>query len=313
MDRTKTHYGVVGIGSIGSVFAVSLRQAGHRVSVLDKIREKVAYLRENGLKISGEIQAQTGPLEAFSRTEDFIKQDPDVVLICTKSCDSPSLLREIRDLEIKNRTVFVSCQNGLDVEDQVSESFGQNRSLRMVLNLGCSQTGESEIKVHFSFNHLLSEKPNVGPIVQRICDDFNAAGIKTKLTRDIRKEAFKKAILNSAMGGACAVTGMRMKEAMDDPEISWIVKEMIREGISVASALNLGIGSEYFDEAVGYLAKGGTHKPSMLMDIEAKRKTENECHCGRIYRLGKEVGVKVPVIQTVYYLIRRLESGSAPG
>jgi len=308
MDQTKTHYGILGMGSIGTVFSVLLKQAGHRVSVLERLVSRVDYIRGHLLKLSGELTGEAGPFESYTEPKDLIRENPDVILVCTKSCDSLSLLNEIRKCAPKDSTVFVSCQNGLDVEEQITEVFGANRGLRMVLNLGCAPLSENETQVSFSFVHYLSLKDSVGSITRKIHDDFNAAGIKTKLTKEYRTEAFKKAILNSAMGGVCAVTGMRMKEAMEHPEISWMIKEIIREAITVAQAMNLGIPTEYLDEAVAYLSKGGNHKPSMLMDIENKRKTENEYHCGRIYNLAKEHGVKVPVIQTIYYLIRRLES-----
>jgi 2-dehydropantoate 2-reductase len=308
MDKTKTHYGILGMGSIGTVFSVLLKQAGHRVSVLERVGSRVDYIRDHRLKLSGELPGEAGPFESYTEPKDLIRQKPDVVLVCTKSCDSRPLLNEIRGCEPKDATIFVSCQNGLDVEEQITEIFGANRGLRMVLNLGCAPVSENETQVSFSFVHYLSWKNNVGSIAHKIHDDFNGAGLKTKLTKEYQTEAFKKAILNSAMGGVCAVAGMRMKEAMEHPEISWMIKEIIREAITVAQAMNLGIPTEYFDEAVAYLAKGGNHKPSMLMDIERKQKTENEYHCGRIHALAKEFGVKVPVIQTIYYLIRRLES-----
>ena len=308
MDKTKTHYGILGMGSIGTVFSVLLKRAGHRVSVLERVNRKADYIRHNQLKLSGELTGKAGPFESYTKPEEFIRQNPDVILVCTKSCDSYPLLTEIRRYEPRENTVFVSCQNGLDVEEQITAVFGANRGLRMVLNLGCAPLSENETQVFFSFVHYLSLKDSAGSIVHKIHDDFNTAGIKTELIKEYRKEAFKKAILNSAMGGTCAVTGMRMKEAMEHPEISWVIKEIIREAITVAQAMDLGISTEYFDEAVAYLAKGGNHKPSMLMDIENKQKTENEYHCGKIYNLGREYDVKVPVTRTIYYLIRRLES-----
>ena len=308
MGEKKTHYGILGMGSIGTVFSVLLKQAGHRVSVLERVSSKAAFIRGHLLKLSGELTGEAGPFESYTKPEDLIRENPDVILVCTKSCNSFELLNEIRKCGPRDATIFVSCQNGLDVEEQITEVFGANRSLRMVLNLGCAPVSENETQVFFSFVHYLSLKDNIGSVVHKINDDFNAAGIKTKLIKEYRREAFKKAILNSAMGSTCAVTGMRMKEAMEHSEISWVIKEIIREAITVAQAMNLGIPAEYFDEAVAYLSKGGNHKPSMLMDIENKQKTENEYHCGRIYNLAKEHGVEVPVIQTIYYLIKRLEA-----
>ena len=77
----------------------------------------------------------------------------------------------------------------------------------------------------------------------------------------------------------------------------------------VAQAIGYDIGSDYLEYALEYLSGGGDHKPSMLVDIEQKRLTENEYHAGKMFRYAEQYGVDVPVIQTVYYLLKNLERG----
>jgi 2-dehydropantoate 2-reductase len=59
---------------------------------------------------------------------------------------------------------------------------------------------------------------------------------------------------------------------------------------------------------MGYLSKGGHHKPSMLIDIESKKPTEIEFLNGKIVELGKKYSIPVPFNETTAAYVRALES-----
>lgn len=48
-------------------------------------------------------------------------------------------------------------------------------------------------------------------------------------------------------------------------------------------------------------------KPSMLQDVENKRKTEVEMLAGRVIELGEKTGVATPVNEFLYNAIRLIE------
>ena len=79
------------------------------------------------------------------------------------------------------------------------------------------------------------------------------------------------------------------------------------ESIQIAQALSYSIQDDFLAEAVTYLSKGGDHKPSMLIDIEQARPTENTYHCGKLLAYAKKHGIKTPVIETLHGLIQGLE------
>lgn len=301
------HYGIVGFGPVGALFAAHLAQAGHKVSVSCRNTYKCEYLLKHKLKVSGELQTETQLTDVFTDMEQFVRAEPDVILICTKSCYSEEILRQIKAYGPREETVLVSCQNGIDVEEQITEIFGPDRALRMVLNFGVNFISRTEIQVAWSFEHYLSEKENMGSVCRQICDDLNQAGLKVELVKNYKEEAFKKAILNSALGSVCALTHMTMGEAMEEAEMLRLVREFVRESIEVAEASGYALGESWLDTAIDYLSKGGNHKPSILVDIEKGRMTENEAHCGQLFRRAEELGIQVPVIQTTYYFMKNLE------
>ena len=114
------HYGIVGIGPVGGVFAAHLHKAGHRVSVVDLNMHRQEYLRRNPLTISGRANVETQLTDLYTDMEEFAEQGPEVILICTKSNHSLDVLKRLRSFEIDPSTVFISVQNGVDVEDDMA-------------------------------------------------------------------------------------------------------------------------------------------------------------------------------------------------
>ena len=303
-----THYGVIGLGPVGAVFAGMLSKAGHRVSVLEREATRADFFRKNALRVGGKLQAEVVLDHVFTHLDEFLAAKPQVILICTKASQSRDLARQLKANGVWEETTFVCCQNGIDVEDLVSEVFGKDHVLRAVLNLGCNFVKVNEVWVEFCFHHVLSANPDSMRMDARICTEFRDAGLDFEVRTEYREDVYRKAILNTALSTACALTRLTMRQAMSDPEIARMVTEIIRESLLVAEAIKFPtLDRSYQEPALAYLRQGGDHKPSMLVDIEASRATENEFHAGAIFRYAQQHGIDVPVIQTLYYLTKNLE------
>lgn len=303
-----THYGVVGLGPVGAVFATLLGKAGHQVSVVEKNTTRAEYFKKVPLRVSGKLQAEWAPSTIYAHMDEFLAAKPEVILICTKASQSVGLMREMKAMGVSKDAVFVCCQNGIDVENLVSDVFGADRTLRAVLNLGVNFVRANEVWVEFCFHHILSENPASKGMDQKICEDLKAAGLDFEVKKNYREDVYRKAILNTALSTACALTRLTMRQAMADPEIVRMVTEIVHESLMVAEAIKFpSLDKSYQEPALEYLRKGGDHKPSMLVDIEANRTTENEFHAGAIFRYAQQYGIDVPVIQTLYYLTKNLE------
>jgi len=305
----KTHYGIIGFGPIGRVFGAHLAQAGHRVSVMYRDPKVRIALRGHELEISGELNAAALITDLYSDMQEFLDQKPDVILIGTKSSDSPGIYQAIKALRHDDDLLFLSCQNGLDTEHQISDAFGPGHGLRMSVNMGCGKTSENAVKVSFAMCNYLSLMPDIDPdIIHRIADDFTTAGIELVAREDYRTEVFKKALLNSSLGSICALTRHTMSNIMGREYMRGMVAQIVEEGIRIAQAMNIPISDDFLDYAIGYLDKGGNHKPSILLDIENRKKTENEYLCGQLTRYAEEYGVDVTLIPIIYNLIKTTES-----
>ena len=96
---------------------------------------------------------------------------------------------------------------------------------------------------------------------------------------------------------------------MIQAEPAWAVaSRCAAEAFEVARAQGVELG---FDDPVAYVREFGLAipgaKPSMLLDLEAGRRTEVDFINGAIPRAGREVGVDAPWNETVSTLVRALE------
>ncbi len=118
---------------------------------------------------------------------------------------------------------------------------------------------------------------------------------------------WRKGILNSCMNPVCAVTGMTMAQAMNDPIVFQIIDALIKESVHIARANEITLGWQFYPYCMDYMGKAGNHKPSMLVDIENKRRTEIDYINGKIVDYGRQVGIETPYNTTLMALVKALE------
>jgi len=307
-DSTTLRYGVIGVGAVGLTIAAHLAQSGRPVSLYCRHERVRDNIKDYPVAVSGELKAEADIDKVYIDLDRFLADKPNVIMLCVKGYATPNLLSDIEMAGLPEDAVLVSCQNGIDVENQVVRVFGKERTLRMVLNLGCSLHDTNKALVHFAMTHYLSPALDGNTeIAKKIAQQLSKAGFKTEMREDYRTLAFKKAILNIALGSPSALTRMTMNEVMEDPALYSMAAGLVREGIEVGQAMGLDIEWEFLNEAMEYLSQGGDHKPSILMDIEDGKRTENEYHCGNLLRIAKRLDIEVLVVDTIYSLLKALE------
>jgi 2-dehydropantoate 2-reductase len=119
---------------------------------------------------------------------------------------------------------------------------------------------------------------------------------------------WRKGVLNACMNPVCAVTGMTMSQAMNDPIVFNTVDSLVKECIKVARANEINLGWDFYPSAIAYMKNAGNHKPSMLMDIENRRRTEIDYINGKFIEYGRQAGIETPFNSTLKSLVKGIES-----
>ena len=299
---------VIGIGPVGGVVGAYLAQAGEYVVMCDIQKPHLDAIGARGLSLSG-VSELTAPCTRLAEGITELPGFPEVdtIIISTKASILPRIVPQIAEIA-RPGTRVISCQNGLDNEDYLAETFGADNVLRIVVNYGGSQMGDGHILMSF-FNppNYVGPMTSKGePLARQLAEILSQAGLETKYTDNIKRYEWEKVILNAALSAVCALTRKPMKDMMDFDTTEQLVEELLREGIAVASACGVEI-SGFFDYGIEYLRKAGYHRTSMHQDILRKLPTEIDWLNGKIVERGQKVGVPTPYNFTITALIKGLE------
>jgi 2-dehydropantoate 2-reductase len=300
---------IVGAGPVGGILGAHLAHAGHYVVLCDIQKPHLDAIKEKGLSISGflEMTARCDRL-AYSISELANFPTIDTIVVSTKASILPRIVPELKEIAQRG-TRFISCQNGLDNEEYLAETFGPDHVLRIVVNYAGSQMGDGHIAMSF-FN-----PPNyIGPmtaksesVARQLAEMMTAAGLETQATTSIKKYEWEKVILNAALSALCALARKPMKDMMDFEPTELLVEELMREGIAVAETSGVTFDEGFLEHGIGYLKNAGYHRTSMHQDILRKIPTEIDWLNGKIVERGLAHGVKTPYNFTITALIKGLE------
>lgn len=304
---------VIGAGPVGGILAAHLCAGGHTVLLVDSWKEHLERIRSHGLLIRGGGDAGgdtiARPAHLYESVASLGEPVPDFVFICTKGCDLDSVLGAMSDRLRDSRAVFVSFQNGIDTEQRIVEYVGAGRVLRAVVSYAGVLTAPGVIRRSFFTppNYIGALDPAGAEACRNAAVLLTDSGITTEVAADIRRYAWRKTILNTCTMAIAAVTGMNMQELAQFPPTAQLADQLLDESIAVAAAHGFDYGPGFADTVRSFNRRAGPHRPSMSVDLEKGRRTENAFLVRRIAEYGEMKGVPVPLHRTLANLIDALE------
>ncbi|MGK2905072.1 MAG: ketopantoate reductase family protein [Desulfuromonadales bacterium] len=309
----ETHYrpkkfAVIGAGPVGGVVAAFLARGGYEVTLCDIVPGLLTPALDPGIILEGVDNLQVKVARTTTRLDELLNDPPDVIFITVKATALPLIASALEGFVAEGRYV-ISWQNGIDTEMELAQHLGNKAVMRGVVNFGCVPLGPAHIRLAFHHRpHYLQE---LDPASQKaaigICNVLTECGLDTLHSEQITNMVWRKTVLNACMNPICAVTGMTMVEIINDPITFNLVDSLIKEGIAVARINEFSLGSNYYPYAINYIKNAGNHKPSMLQDIEAKRRTEVDYINGKIIKYGAQAGIPTPYNNMIRGLVKALE------
>ena len=310
-DKSSYHpkrFAVIGAGPVGGVVAAFLAQGGYDVTLCDVISELLEPALNPGIKVEGADKLQARVTRVTTRIDEIVNTPPDVIFVTVKATALPLIASALEGFVAPGRYV-ISWQNGIDTAQVLAQHLGAEAVMRGVVNFGCVPLAPGHIRLAFHHRpHFLQElDPRSCVAADGICQVLSACGLETQHSTNIADRVWRKAVLNACMNPLCAVTGMTMVEIIEDPITFSLVDALLKEAIAVARANEFSLGSDFYPYAISYIKNAGNHKPSMLQDIEAKRRTEIDYINGKIVEYGVQAGIPTPYNTMIRGLVKALE------
>ena len=298
---------ILGCGAMGSVYAGLLASAGHEVWAVDTWREHVEAIRARGLRVEGASGDRTVKLNATLTASDA--GVCDLVIIATKARDVEAAARSAKPL-LGPKTLVLSIQNGLGGADVTANVLGRERvAVGVVGGFGASMHGPAH--AHHNGMELVRLGEFSGPVTPRleaVAEVWRSGGFKVKCFDDIDQLVWEKLICNVCYSGTCAVTERTVGEVMEDADAFRVASGCAAEAYAVARKRGIRLG---FDDVVAYVRDFGSKipnaRPSMLLDLMAKRRSEIDAINGAIPPAAKALGLAAPYNEVISGLVRAKE------
>lgn len=299
---------MLGAGAMGSLFGGLLSEGGLDVVLVDTWREHVDRIAGNGLRITGYGGDRLVPVAATANAGTV--GQVDIVLVQTKGYHTAEAIRSAAAI-FGGGGVAISFQNGLGNEETIGEIIGMDRVLGGLTAQGAAIVEPGVIENFADLPSQIGElRGGVSERAGKIADVFTAAGLQTAVSENITRDIWKKLMANVVVSPFSALCNMRVGEIMDVAEVSEMSMQALAEAAAVAKAAGIDLDPSETMEMLNKLTgKGGTggNRPSMLVDVLSRRKTEIDTINGAVVRLGRQHGIPTPVNATLVAAVKGLE------
>lgn len=316
---------VYGAGAIGGhVGALLANQAdNHNLEVSLIARgPHLAAIQENGLTlVEGGNRLQVRP-KATSDPKELGPQD--YVIIGLKAHSVPAVVPLLQPLLGPDTTVITTANGvpwwyfyghggdldgsrlgSVDPGDVQWQGIGPERVIGSIAWQAAEIAAPGVVEVKYGNRMPLGEPDGSRTDrVEKLAGLLNRAGLKTPVRLDIRREIWMKLWGNLSFNPISILTGATLDVIAQDPRTRRLVVTMMEEAGAIAKSLGLRLpmGAE---KRVDMAADVGSHKTSMLQDLELNRAIELDALVGAVIELGRLTEVATPAIETIYALARQ--------
>src|SRR5699024_1989717 len=138
-------------------------------------------------------------------------------------------------------------------------------------------------------------------------------GVPAEESADIRRELWRKLVLNNGVNPLSAVTGWDSHRLTHDTGMAPQVKRLMREAAAAARADGVILDDDDVMAMFTVIHDLDAIKTSMLVDREHGRPLELDAICGAVLARSRQLGLDAPGTELVMALLENnVWAGSAP-
>ena len=290
----KINIGIVGLGGIGGLLAILLKDKNFKVFTSKNIKKnEILYLKSN---FYGNLKAKI----EFDKT---LKKS-EIIFVCSKY---PYLKEHLKFISNK-KALVVPFLNGLSHFDILKKKFGKKLLTSMIGKVVSKKINKNKF-VHESTNkpEVLISFDKTNKNNQRILLNlFKIIQIKTKVLKNRNKVIWGKLIRLSAISAITSLydcnLGKIRKSRIKSRELETLLIESIKLSKKIfKNNFNIKQTQKIISTFPNELTT------SLQRDINSKMNSEIETQIGSILKLGKKYKVPMPFYNKVYIKLKKNE------
>lgn len=302
------HIAILGAGAMGSLFGGLLAEAGQRVTLLDVDKAHLQAIHQDGLRLSTDAGERTvTQLEALR--PEAAREAADLLIVFTKTMHTEAALDAARGA-LGPRTVLLSLQNGLGNAERLAKFADASRVMIGVTTWPADKHGPGRVSSHGAGTiRMMSANGAATDALAAVVAALDKAGLACHADANVWAAIWEKVAFNAALNSLCAVTACTVGELTNVAGGEALALAIVAEVAAVAHAHDIAVDEAHVAANVQHaLAHHRAHRPSMLQDVLAGRRTEIEAINGAVVEAAQRKQIPVPRTQTLLTLVRLIDT-----
>ncbi|MBU9663755.1 2-dehydropantoate 2-reductase [Burkholderia multivorans] len=303
---------ILGAGAMGSLFGGLLAESGEDVTLIDVNDAHLDAIRRDGLRIDddrGERGITT--LQALRPEAANASADTpfDLLIVFTKSLHTRVALDGVRAL-LTPHTHVLTLQNGLGNVETLNAFVPLERILVGVTTWPADLAGPAHVLSHGAGTiRMMTADGAASPFAAAVADALSRGGLACTLDADVWAAIWEKVAFNAALNTLCAVTRCTVDQLGEHHDGPRLAQAIVAETAAVARAKGIAVDAARIARNVEHaIREHRGHRPSMLQDVLAGRRTEIDAISGKVVAAAREVGLAVPHTETMLSLVRVIDA-----
>lgn len=286
---------IVGAGGVGGYFGGALARAGHQVALIARGTHLDA-VRAWGLEVRTPEGTFTAAVEATDDPE--VLQGIELAIVAVKTYSLAEVAPAVR-LLAGHGALILPLLNGVEAAERLlTGGVPGDRLLGGLTEISAAKIAPGIVERRSSFQRIVVGERAGGPSerAERIAAAFREAGAEARVSLDITADLWRKLAFIASIAAACGLARSPVGAIREAPLGRLLIERAVREVTAVARARGVALASNAEAEILAFFESlAAPLKPSLLVDLEAGRRTEIEDLSGAVSRLGREAGVATPV------------------
>ncbi|WP_018914864.1 ketopantoate reductase family protein [Thiomonas sp. FB-6] len=295
---------ILGAGAMGSLFGGLLAEQGHDVELLDVNPTHIEKVRNHGLTLETEGKGARVVRLPIARPQ-AAASGPDCLILFTKTLHTQGAMESVRHV-LDDRVLVLTLQNGLGNAERVAAFLPMSRIAVGVTTVPADMIEPGHVHSHGAgHNRMMMADGRPSDALQALAEALTQAGLPSTLDATVQAAIWQKAAFNAALNTVCAVTCATVGQVGRQPQARELAHDIATEVLAVASANGIAVDAKGLHDTLDHaLDHHLQHKPSMLQDLLAGRRTEVDAINGEVLRVARWLGIDAPRTQALDALIR---------
>tara|TARA_Y100001947_G_scaffold153565_1_gene156533 strand:- start:271 stop:1062 length:792 start_codon:yes stop_codon:yes gene_type:complete len=242
-------------------------------------------------------------------TEPQTLKPVDAIIIMCKATALEQALTNSKNI-IGEKTMLMSFQNGIGHEEIMQNIAGKDKVLGGSTTQASSIQGPGIIQNHASLPSWIGEyNGGHSDRVKNLAETFTAHGLETIAEDNIRRRKWMKLFALTAIGPLSAIFDLHHTDLYISNKNQKMSRKLgtdiILETREVAKADGVEVSEKDCLEMFNRIVDSRqTNKSSMAFDVLKSRKTEIDFISGAVSKIGKKHGIKTPLNDLMYNIIK---------